>query len=150
MFACPFEFDRPAAHRAQAGFTLLELLIALVIIGLLVGVVAPNLFKNVGKSETTAAKQQIEALSHALDQYRLDTGHFPSTEQGLAALNTKPDGDPRWNGPYLKKAVPNDPWGRPYLYRTPGEHNNDYDLSSLGKDGVSGGSGDAADVSNWQ
>lgn len=131
------------------GFTLLELLIALVIIGLLVGVVAPNLFKNVGKSEVTTAKQQIESLSKAIDQYRLDNGNFPSTEQGLAALTSKPADAPKWNGPYLKKEAPLDPWGKAYIYKAPGEHGNDYDLSSLGKDGKPGGEGEAADIGNW-
>ena len=104
----------------NAGFTLLELLVVLVILGLLAGYVAPKYFAQVGKSEVKTAKAQIDALEKALDQYRIDTSHYPSTEQGLAALNTKPADEARWDGPYLKKAVPNDPWGKPYQYRIAG------------------------------
>jgi general secretion pathway protein G len=132
----------------QLGFTLLELLVVLVIIGLLAGYVGPRYFSQIGKSETKAARAQIDALEKALDQYRLDAGHYPSTEQGLAALNTRPSNETRWDGPYLKKAVPPDPWGKPYLYRQPGEH-GEFDLFSYGKDGQPGGDGDAADVTNW-
>jgi general secretion pathway protein G len=142
-------FDRGARHRRGAlGFTLLELLVVLVILGLLVGYVAPRFFGQVGKSEVKVAKAQIKALEDALDQYRLDVGRYPTSEQGLAALNTQPTGEARWQGPYLKKAVPNDPWGNPYQYRVPGEH-GELDLSSLGKDGQPGGSGEAADLTNW-
>ncbi len=130
------------------GFTLLELLVVLVILGLLAGYVAPKYFAQVGKSEVKTAKAQIVALENALDQYRIDTSRYPSTEQGLAALNTKPADEPRWDGPYLKKAVPNDPWGKPYLYRVPGEH-GEIDLYSLGRDGAPGGTGNDADITNW-
>jgi general secretion pathway protein G len=130
------------------GFTLLELLVVLVILGLLVGVVAPRFFGQVGKSEAKVAKAQIRALEDALDQYRLDVGRYPTTEQGLAALNAQPAGETRWQGPYLKKDVPGDPWGNAYQYRSPGEH-GEVDLLSLGRDGQPGGSGDAADISNW-
>lgn len=130
------------------GFTLLELLVVMVIIGLLAGYVAPKYFSQIGKSETKTAMAQIDALGKALDQYRLDTGHYPSTEQSLAALFTRPANDPKWDGPYLKKAVPPDPWGRAYVYRQPGEH-GEYDLFSYGKDGEPGGTGDAADVTSW-
>jgi general secretion pathway protein G len=133
---------------AQHGFTLLELLVVMVIIGLLVGYVAPKYFAQIGKSEVKATTDQIDALGKALDQYRLDTGHYPTTEQGLAALVTKPASDAKWDGPYLVKAVPPDPWGRPYLYKNPGEH-GDYDLLSLGKDGQAGGTGENADITNW-
>jgi general secretion pathway protein G len=132
----------------MTGFTLLELLVVLVIIGLLVGYVAPRYFSQVGKSEVKVARAQIKALEDALDQYRIDVGRYPSTEQGLAALNTQPQGETRWQGPYLRKAVPNDPWGSPYQYRAPGEH-GEYDLSSLGTDGQLGGTGEAADITNW-
>jgi general secretion pathway protein G len=135
-------------HRARhAGFTLLELLVVVAIIGLLVGYVAPRYFGQVGKSEIATAKAQIDALDKAIEQYRLDTGRYPSTELGLAALVTKPANEPKWNGPYLKKAVPTDPWGKPYAYKQPGEH-GDFDLVSYGKDGAPGGSGDNADLTN--
>ena len=130
------------------GFTLLELLVVMVIIGLLVGYVGPRYFSQIGKSETKAARSQIDSLERALDQYRLDTGHYPTTEQGLAALNARPADEPRWGGPYLRKAVPPDPWGKPYLYRQPGEH-GEFDLYSFGKDGQPGGQDDAVDVVNW-
>ena len=132
----------------QRGFTLLELLVVMVIIGLLVGYVAPKYFAQIGKSEVKAAKDQIDALGKALDQYRLDTGHYPTTEQGLNVLVVKPADELKWDGPYLAKAVPVDPWGKPYIYKNPGEH-GDYDLLSLGKDGQVGGSGENADITNW-
>lgn len=130
------------------GFTLLELLVVMVIIGLLAGYVGPRYFSQIGKSETKAARAQIDALGKALDQYRLDTGHYPSTQQGLNALDAAPSNEPHWDGPYMRKAVPADPWGKPYLYRQPGEH-GEYDVFSYGKDGQAGGDGDAADVNNW-
>ena len=136
------------ATRAQRGFTLLELLVVLVIIGLLAGYVGPQFFKQIGKSETKTAAAQIDGLGKALDQYRLDTGHYPSTEQGLAALWVKPADESRWWGPYLRKAVPKDPWGREYQYKAPGEH-GDYDVYSLGKDGREGGDGEDQDITNW-
>lgn len=130
------------------GFTLLELLVVLVIIGLLAGYVGPRYFSQIGKSESKIAKAQIEAFDKALSQYRIDTGRFPSTEQGLNALFIKPTNEPKWDGPYLSKAVPLDPWGKPYIYRYPGQK-AEYELFTLGKDGAPGGSGDAADVTNW-
>lgn len=132
----------------QSGFTLLELLVVMVIIGLLAGYVGPKYFAQIGKSETKTAKAQIEALSRALDTYRLDTGHYPATEQGLAALNRQPDGETKWQGPYLAKGVPADPWGRAYQYRYPGEH-GDYDVWTLGSDGAVGGQDADSDVGNW-
>ncbi len=132
----------------QRGFTLLELLVVMVIIGLLAGYVGPKYFAQIGKSEVKTARAQIDALGKALDQYRLDAGHYPSTEQGLAALNVAPAGESRWGGPYLQKAVPDDPWGKPYQYKSPGEH-GEYDLFSFGKDGAAGGQDEAADVVNW-
>lgn len=132
-----------------AGFTLLELLVVLVILGLLVGYVAPRYFAQVGKSEVKVARAQIKALEDALDQYRLDVGRYPASQSGLAALNEQPTGESRWQGPYLKKAVPNDPWGHPYQYRVPGEH-GEYDLWSFGRDGQAGGSGEDADIASWQ
>lgn len=130
------------------GFTLLELLVVMVIIGLLAGYVGPKYFEQIGKSETKTAKAQIDALGKALDQFRIDTGSYPTTEQGLEALNKNPGNNPKWGGPYLKKSVPNDPWDKPYLYKSPGEH-SDYDLYSLGKDGQQGGTKEAEDVTNW-
>jgi general secretion pathway protein G len=130
------------------GFTLLELLVVMVIIGLLAAYVGPKYFSQVGKSEIKAAKAQINALEKALDQYRLDSGHYPGGEEGLAALVTKPANEARWDGPYLTKGVPNDPWGNPYVYKIPGEH-GEYDLISLGKDGQPGGAGEGADITNW-
>ena len=134
--------------RLNAGFTLLELLVVMVIIGLLAGYVGPRYFAQIGKSETKVARTQIDALEKALEQYRLDIGHYPTTEQGLNYLNARPANEPRWDGPYLKKNVPKDPWGNPYLYRQPGEH-GELDLLSYGKDGQPGGTGDAVDVTNW-
>jgi general secretion pathway protein G len=131
-----------------AGFTLLELLVVMVIIGLLAGYVAPRYFAQVGKSEVKAAQAQIVALQKALDTYRLDVGRYPTTEQGLNALTQRPQNEPRWNGPYLQKAVPLDPWGKVYQYRSPGER-GDFDLWSFGKDGQPGGSGENADVTSW-
>jgi len=136
-------------RNAESGFTLLELLVVMVIIGLLAGFVAPRYFAQVGKSQVKAARAQIDALDKALEQYRIDVGHLPTTEQGLAALNAQPPGEQNWAGPYLKKDVPLDPWGSAYLYAEPGTHNNDYDLISLGKDGRAGGTGEAADLGNW-
>jgi len=130
------------------GFTLLELLVVMVIIGLLAGYVGPRYFAQVGKSEVKTAKAQIDALEKALDQYRLDIGHYPAMELGLTALVTRPANEPRWDGPYLKKSVPLDPWGNAYQYRIPGEH-GEFDLLSYGKDGQPGGSGEAADITNW-
>jgi general secretion pathway protein G len=131
------------------GFTLLELLVVMVIIGLLVGYVAPMYFKQVGKSEVKVAKAQIESFGKALDQYRLDTGHYPTTEQGLQALVVKPTDETRWDGPYLKKGIPQDPWGKPYTYKRPGTK-GEYDIVSLGKDGVPGGTGEDADIGSWE
>jgi general secretion pathway protein G len=131
------------------GFTLLELLVVMVIIGLLAAYVAPRYFSQVGRSEVRSTQAQIAALRNALDAYRLDVGSYPSTEQGLAALTTRPQNSPKWNGPYLQRAVPPDPWGRAYQYRSPGEH-GEFDLLSLGKDGQPGGSEENADITSWQ
>lgn len=138
------QFQRPAS----AGFTLLELLVVMVIIGLLAGFVAPRYFAQVGKSQVKVAKAQIDALDKALDQFRIDMGRYPTTEEGLQLLVTAPGNDPNWSGPYLKKGVPMDPWGKPYVYLQPGTH-SDFDLLSYGKDGRPGGTGEEADVTNW-
>ena len=137
-----------AAGRQQAGFTLLELLVVMVIIGLLASIVAPQYFSQIGKSNAKVARAQIEALGQALDQYRLDTGRYPTSEQNLAALRSAPSGETRWSGPYLKRDVPQDPWGHPYQYRSPGQH-GEYDLMSLGLDGQPGGDGESADIVSW-
>lgn len=131
-----------------SGFTLLELLVVMVIIGMLASFVGPKFFAQIGKSETKTARAQIDALDKALDQYRLDVGRYPTTEQGLAALNERPAGETKWSGPYLKKAIPMDPWAHAYLYKHPGEH-GEYDLFSYGKDGQPGGTGEAEDITNW-
>lgn len=140
---CQLGRCRPLAQ----GFTLLELLVVVTIIGLLAAYVGPKYFSQLGKSEQSVARAQIEAFARALDAYRLDTGQYPTSEEGLAALLTKPANARKWNGPYLQKAVPVDPWGNAYVYRSPGAA-GEYDIVSFGKDGQSGGSGDAADVTN--
>jgi general secretion pathway protein G len=132
----------------QAGFTLLELLVVMVIIGLLAGYVGPKLFGQIGKSEVKVTRAQIDGFGKALDQYRIDTGHYPGTEQGLASLMTQPAGEMKWSGPYLAKGVPKDPWGNDYHYVSPGEH-GDYDLLSYGRDGRPGGTGEDADITSW-
>lgn len=134
--------------RGKGGFTLLELLVVLVIIGLLAGYVGPKYFSQIGKSEVKATRAQLDALGKALDQYRLDSGYYPSTEQGLAALVERPANAAKWDGPYLSKSVPPDPWGNPYVFTMPGEH-GEYDLFSYGKDGVPGGEGESAEITNW-
>jgi general secretion pathway protein G len=134
--------------RQNKGFTLLELLVVMVIIGMLASYVGPKYFSQIGKSEIKTAKAQIDALEKALDTYRLDAGHYPSTEQGLAALFTHPANESKWQGPYLKKAAPPDPWGNAYIYKAPGEH-SDVDLLSYGSDGRAGGKDDASDIGNW-
>lgn len=120
----------------------------MVIIGLLAGYVGPRYFAQIGKSEIKVARAQIDALEKSLDQFRLDTGHYPSMEEGLDALVTRPANEAKWDGPYLKKNVPQDPWGNSYVYKIPGEH-SEFDLFSFGKDGQPGGEAEAADVTNW-
>lgn len=139
---------RTDRRQSSLGFTLLELLVVMVIIGLLAGFVAPRYFAQIGKSQAKAARAQIGALELALDQFRLDSGRYPTNEEGLEALMTAPAGLPNWGGPYLKKAVPSDPWGRPFVYMNPGQH-GEIDLLSYGKDGRAGGTGDDADLTNW-
>ena len=138
-----------SSHRAAQGFTLLELLVVMVIIGLLASYVAPRYFDQIGKSETKAARAQLDALDKSLAAYRLDAGHYPSTAQSLKALVERPADEPKWSGPYLARALPADPWGRAYLYRLPGDAGHDYELMTLGKDGQPGGTAENADVSIW-
>jgi general secretion pathway protein G len=136
--------------RHSRGFTLLELLVVVAIIGLLAAYVGPKYFTQIGRSEQAVAKSQLEAFSRALGAYRIDVGSFPTTEEGLAVLNTKPSDSAKatkWNGPYLEKSAPLDPWGKPYIYRSPGSK-GDFELISYGKDGQPGGTGDAADIGN--
>lgn len=136
--------------RRRSGFTLLELVVVIIVLGLLAGIVAPQIIGRLSEAKSTTARTQIELLSVALDGYRLDNGSYPTTEQGLAALREKPTRAPvpaNWRGPYLRKTVPVDPWGRAYLYRVPGERNpTAFDLESLGRDGTVGGEGEDADV----
>jgi general secretion pathway protein G len=131
----------------EKGFTLLELLVVVAIVGLLAAFVGPRVFGHLGKSEVTTAKAQIEAFSRALEAYRLDVGHFPDQGQGLAALTSNAGNDPKWNGPYLQKDVPLDPWGHPYQYKFPGTK-GDFDIISFGRDGAVGGTGENADITN--
>ncbi|GGC83365.1 type II secretion system major pseudopilin GspG [Undibacterium terreum] len=136
-----------SANTLNRGFTLLELLVVIVIIGLLAAYVGPKYFSQLGKSEVTIAKAQIEAFEKALDTYRLDVGHYPTSEEGLAALLVKPAAAANWNGPYLKKNVPLDPWGHAYVYKVPGTK-TEFDILSYGKDGQPGGSGEDTDITN--
>lgn len=132
------------------GFTLLELLVVLLIIGLLAAFVGPKYFSQIGKSQTQVAKAQIESFDKALDQYRLDVGHYPTTAQGLSALFVQPVSEPLWRGPYLKKNVPADPWGNAYVYSSPGaDPTHEFEIVSYGRDGRPGGTGDDADVTSW-
>ena len=135
-------------QRNKRGFTLVELLIVMVIIGMLAALVFPKLIPKVGKGKQSAAKAQIELLGQALDQMRLDTGKYPTTSEGLNALIVNP-GVPNWDGSYLKKAVPNDPWGRPYHYEAPGSR-GDYDLFTYGADGSAGGEDENKDIGSWE
>ncbi len=133
----------------RKGFTLIELLVVMVIIGLLAALVGPKLFPKLGKGKQSAAKAQIELLGQALDQFRLDTGRYPTTSEGLDALLQDPGVD-GWDGPYLRKNhIPKDPWGRPYEYQSPGSH-GDYDLLSYGADGSPGGDGENRDIVSWE
>ncbi len=126
----------------------MELLVVLTVIALLAALVGPRLFPKLGKGKQAAAKAQIELLGQALDHFRMDVGRYPTTQEGLAALMTNPGID-RWDGPYLKKSLPNDPWGKPYVYLCPGVH-GEYDLISYGRDGTPGGEGEDKDVNSWE
>jgi general secretion pathway protein G len=137
------------SDRKDKGFTLIELMIVLFILGLLASLVAPRLMGRMGKAKQKSAAAQIQLLATALDLFHLDVGRYPTDEEGLKALREKPSGLPAWGGPYLDKPVPKDPWARDYLYKSPGEHGA-YDLSSLGADGAPGGEGENQDITNWQ
>jgi len=137
-------------RRSQAGVTLIEMIVVVTIIGLFVALVAPNLFKNADKAKITAVKAQMENFMTMLGTYKLDTGLFPTTEQGLLALRTKPEGVTQWNGPYMTKEIPKDPWGHDYVYKFPGDHGDEPDIISLGADGQPGGEGLNADIVSWK
>jgi general secretion pathway protein G len=148
--------DAPTRGRRASrrlGFTLIELLVVIAIIATLAAVVAPAIFRNVGDAKVSAARSQIQLLALALNSYRMDNDVFPTSEQGLPALRTAPtlgDAPPNWKGPYLSRLVPTDPWGRPYVYVSPGRANPEsFDLYSLGRDGREGGSGEDADITSW-
>jgi general secretion pathway protein G len=136
-------------ERKEKGFTLVEILVVIIIIGLLAALVGPRLFGKVSVAKQKAAKAQIELFGTALDAFRLDTGRYPTTEEGLKALREKPSGLEKWEGPYLPKEIPSDPWGKPYVYKSPGD-NYDYDLISYGLDGVPGGEGENQDIVSWK
>lgn len=133
----------------QAGFTLIELLVVMVILGLLAALVVPSYMRQGDKARVTTTRAQIEMLGTALDTFRLDIGRYPTSQEGLEALRERPSGVDRWDGPYLKKEVPKDGWGNPFLYRSPGEK-EPYELQSYGADGVAGGSGINADLNSWE
>ena len=137
-------------RRKSQGFTLIEILVVIIVLGLLAALVGPRILGRVSEAKSATARTQVELLGVALDNYRLDNGMYPTTEQGLQALQEQPTHEPlplNWRGPYLKKAVPLDPWGRPYIYKSPGEHNpSGYDLFSLGRDGQPGGVDEDADI----
>ena len=136
-------------HRKdKTGFTLIELLVVMAIIALLAALVGPRLFPKLGKGKQSAAKAQIELLGQALDQFRLDVGRYPTTQEGLNALSANPGVD-KWEGPYLKKGLPADPWDKPYQFQSPGSH-GEYDLWSYGRDGQPGGDGEDKDVTSWE
>ena len=135
--------------KSEKGFSLIELLIVMVIIGMLASLVGPKMFSKVGKSKQKSAKAQISMLETSLDMYRLDMGKYPTTDQGLAALRVKPDDNENWDGPYLPKEVPMDPWGNPYQYESPSEH-GDFQIISNGADGTEGGEGEDQDIVSWK
>ena len=143
-----------ANGRRSGGFTLIEILVVIAVIAMLAALVGPNVCQHVGTARDATARSQIEMLGAALDAYRLNNARYPTTEQGLAALQVRPTTDPvpnNWQGPYLRKEVPTDPWGRAYLFVSPGEMNtNGYDLVSLGADGEPGGEGEDADITSWE
>lgn len=142
--------DAEERRRDQRGFTLIELLVVLAILALLAGVAAPQVIRYLGGAKTDTARLDVRNLSTALDLYRLETGRYPTSEQGLRALAVAPAGVRGWNGPYVRsEAMLMDPWGRPYRYASPGQH-GEYDLYSFGADDKPGGTGEDQDVTSWQ
>lgn len=139
----------PSIILRRGGFTFIEMLVVLIIIGLLFGLVAPRFLGQEEKARVKTARAQIELLGTALDTFRLDVGRYPTTQEGLEALRRQPGGLERWDGPYIKKDVPKDPWGQPYVYNSPGEH-GPYDLLSYGADKAPGGEGNNGDVASWE
>ncbi len=137
-------------RKGQSGVTLIEMLVVVVIIGLIVGIVGMNVIKQGNSAKPKIAKAQIESFVTALGLYKLHTGTYPTTEQGLAALRAKPEGVANWDGPYIPKEIPLDPWGQPYLYKYPGEHGDEPDIVSLGEDRQPGGEGNSADIASWK
>ena len=137
---------RAVRRRRTLGFTLLELLVVILIIGLLTGIVAPRFMGQVSRSESTTARAQMDSFSKALDAFRMDTGHYPTSQQGLGALVQQPQGEARWRGPYMQGEIPLDPWEMPYQYQSPGPTGRDYLITSYGQDKAPGGSGDDADI----
>ncbi len=137
-------------RKAQAGVTLIEMLVVVMIIGLFAALVVPKMLQKGDAARVTAARAQIESFQTALGTYKLDTGTYPSTEEGLQALRNKPANLNQWQGPYLPKDIPNDPWGHPYTYKYPGEHGDEPDVVSYGADGQPGGEGIAADILSWK
>lgn len=135
--------------RNERGFTLIELIVVVIILGLLAGLVAPKFFGKLGMSKQNTAKSQIALFGSALDEFRLDNGRYPTTTEGLEALRTKPEDTKNWAGPYLPKAIPQDPWGNEYIYTSPGEH-GPYDLTSYGLDGEPGGEEENKDIVSWE
>lgn len=136
--------------RWQRGVTLIEMMVVVTIIALFSALVIPKLFNKAAQARRTAAKAQINGFMTALGAYKLDTGAFPTTEQGLHALRVRPEGVTQWNGPYLPQDVPSDPWARPYVYKYPGEHGDEPDIISWANDGAPGGDGDNADIVSWK
>jgi general secretion pathway protein G len=149
----PVSTSFPHPARGRAGFTLIEILVVIAVLAMLAALVAPNVFQHVGSAKDATARSQIELLGAALDAYRLDNGRYPTTDQGLEGLWTAPTVQPlptNWRGPYLRRQVPLDPWGNPFVYISPGEMNpRGYDLLSLGADGQLGGEGEDADIVSW-